>query len=276
MNRVALSPDLARRWQDRDPFAAVDALDGELYRDVARRQTRAVTIAGRALFLKRHWGVGWWEILKNWLLLRRPVLGAADEWRALQRAAGAGIRVPVVVGFAERGRNPARRESFLLSEAVVEAVSLEEAAAEWLAAPPSAPARRRLIDALAYQVRDLHAAGINHRDLYLCHFLLSRSSWPDAPRLTLIDLHRAQIRDAVPERWRIKDLGALLFSAFNFGFTERDWLRFIRAYSERPLRQEFAANGGRWRAVSRRAERLAAEARRKGRPVGGSMMAPAE
>ncbi|MST95429.1 MAG: hypothetical protein EXS33_09230 [Pedosphaera sp.] len=40
--------------------------------------------------------------------------------------------------------------------------------------------------------------------------------------LFVIDLHRAQLRDRVPARWLVKDLGGLLFSALDCGLTRRD------------------------------------------------------
>ena len=52
----------------------------------------------------------------------------------------------------------------------------------------------------------------------------------------MIDLHRAQVRSAVPLRWRNKDLAALYFSALDIGLTRRDKLRFLRTYFQRPLR----------------------------------------
>ena len=53
----------------------------------------------------------------------------------------------------------------------------------------------------------------------------------------MIDLHRAQIRDRVPRRWRDKDLIGLYFSSMNIGLTQRDVLRFMRVYFAKPLRE---------------------------------------
>ena len=93
--------------------------------------------------------------------------------------------------------------------------------------------------------RKMHRAGINHRDFYLCHFLMDEPLALDqAPVLHLIDLHRAQIRQNVPRRWLVKDLGGLLFSAFEKGLTSRDLLRFMRLYSDRPLREVLAKDAG--------------------------------
>ena len=82
----------------------------------------------------------------------------------------------------------------------------------------------------------MHRGGVNHRDFYLCHFLLHLPLDTPTPRLSLIDLHRAQVRKQVPQRWRDKDLAALYFSALDIGLTRRDRLRFLRTYFDRPLR----------------------------------------
>ena len=64
-------------------------------------------------------------------------------------------------------------------------------------------------------VRDMHAAGINHRDCYICHFLLHLpfSGKEEELKISVIDLHRAQLRTRVPRRWRDKDLIGLYFSS---------------------------------------------------------------
>jgi heptose I phosphotransferase len=53
----------------------------------------------------------------------------------------------------------------------------------------------------------------------------------------VIDLHRAQVRATTPRRWRDKDLAGLYFSALDIGLTQRDLLRFLRAYFPWSLRE---------------------------------------
>ena len=115
MNELYLRDDLANAWGALDPFAQIDRLRGRVFRDVAGRTTMRVRLDSEVLFLKRHRGVGWREILKNLLSLRLPVLGAGNEFRAARALLAAGVAVPEPVAYAERGSNPARRDSFLLS-----------------------------------------------------------------------------------------------------------------------------------------------------------------
>jgi heptose I phosphotransferase len=74
--------------------------------------------------------------------------------------------------------------------------------------------------------------------------------------LHVMDLHRAQIRARVPQRWLIKDLGGLYFSALEIGLTARDVLRFMREYRQRPLREILCDEKTFWGAVRRRAQQI--------------------
>ena len=261
-----MRPDLAERLANQDPFVWVDRLQGKVFRQVARRRTLRVKLDGEVLFLKRHHGVGWLEIAKNLLAGRTPVLGAGNEFRAARALTAAGVSVPEPVAYAERGDNPASRESFILSRAIEPSISLEDMAKGWRESRPLAADRWRVLSRVAEMVTAMHNCGVNHRDLYICHFLLRPNSYPSAPELTLIDLHRAQIRLSVPRRWLIKDLGALWFSAADTLPTRRDAYRFIRRYTNRSLRAEFGDPGRLkfWQAVQERAFKLHAEAERKG------------
>lgn len=241
MNRHWLREDLHRGWPGADPLAQARAQSGQIVKHKDGRRTLRFTLAGHAFFLKYHTGVGWREIFRNLLQLRPPVIDARNEFRALQHLAAAGIPAPVAAGYGCRGINPARRESFVVSDAIENAPSLETLCALWRDAPLKPRCRRLLIEAVALLAARMHASGLNHRDFYLCHLLLDPGSLECARvaadiRVYLIDLHRAQIRSAVPPRWRAKDIGALYFSALHSGLGRQDRLRFLRAYFGEPLR----------------------------------------
>jgi heptose I phosphotransferase len=95
-----------------------------------------------------------------------------------------------------------------------------------------------LIKRVATMVRKMHLSGINHRDCYICHFLLHLpfSGEEETLKISVIDLHQAQIRNRVPRRWRDKDLIGLYFSSLNIGLTQRDILRFMQVYFDKPIR----------------------------------------
>jgi hypothetical protein len=71
-------------------------------------------------------------------------------------------------------------------------------------------------------------------------------------RLFLIDLHRVQIRRNTPMRWRVKDIAGLYFSSMDIGLTQRDLLRFIRLYRNKPLKVSLREDRVFWRRVTRR------------------------
>ena len=229
------------------------ALQGITFRKEAGRLTQAIAIDGQSYFIKQHTGVGWREIFKNLLYGRLPIISAKNEWVALQKCKTLGIASPHVYGYGKQGINPAQIRSFVLMEALQDARSLEEISCHWKAFPPSFALKNQFTMKVAQITRTLHDAGINHRDLYICHFLLKDQT------LYLIDLHRAQIRKRTPSRWRIKDLAALYFSSMDIGLTHRDRLRFMRAYQKKPLNAFSKMEHTFWEWVKKRGEKLYCE-----------------
>ena len=265
-----LQPPFAELWAGRDAFAAVDALDGEVFRQRDGRRTFRCEIGGCGYFVKIHHGIGWGEIVKNLLVGRAPILGAGNEWQAIHRLTAIGIDTMQAVAFGQRGWNPARRHSFLITEELAPTISLEDFCREWAHQPPPTALKHALIRRVADMAGRMHRAGVNHRDFYLCHFLLHLEPQPTAQnlKLSLIDLHRAQSRTQVPRRWRDKDLAGLYFSALGIGLTQRDFLRFLRVYFARPLRAILREEAPLLRHLAQEGRRLQAKYARKNREFG--------
>jgi heptose I phosphotransferase len=260
-----LREDLAAAWRGDDPFERVAQLDGEVFRDVATRRTLRFEAAGRSYFVKLHFGVGWREIVKNLLMLRLPVIDASNEYRACLLLPRFGVPTAAPAAYGMRGRNPASRRSFIVCDELTDHVSLSTLAQNWHVDPPAPAFKRRLIDAVADLTRAMHRAGVVHRDYYLYHLLADRELLRSGVvRLSLIDLHRAQLRRSIPSRWLVKDLGALLFWCLDLPITRRDRLRFVRRYEGRPLREVLRDRGAFWSRVERRAVALYREGQRKG------------
>lgn len=236
--KLVLAEPFERLWAGRDAFAEVEQLDGQVYRELEGRRTLRTEVEGRGYFVKIHRGIGWGEVFKNLLTAKLPVLGAGQEWRAIQRLKEAGVPTMTAVAYGERGENPAAQHSFIVTEELAPTISLEDFSIDWRRQPPKPELKWALIDEVAKMTGGMHRAGVNHRDCYICHFLL-HTDHPVEPgqlKLSVIDLHRAQTRPRISRRWRDKDLAALYFSALDIGLTRRDKLRFLRTYFQRPLR----------------------------------------
>jgi len=71
----------------------------------------------------------------------------------------------------------------------------------------------------------MHENGANHRDYYLCHFLLDLPENDlNQMKLYMIDLHRMQLRRKTPLRWTVKDIAGLYFSSMDIGIKRGDSL----------------------------------------------------
>jgi len=248
-------------WANCDPFAEIQRLSEQapnekVYRNKEGRRTLRFEQNGRSYFLKYHQGIGWKEIFKNLLQLRPPVLGARNEYEAANKLSALGVDTLKPVAFGERGNNPAKQESFLITEDLVDTTSLEDYCRPWQQQKPGFWIKKTLIEKVASAAKVMHENGINHRDFYICHFLLDTKSLLKNKEFQcyLIDLHRCQIRQKVPRRWRVKDLGGLLYSALDIGLTRRDCYRFLKNYTKTPLRESL--KNPLWREVGANAQSL--------------------
>jgi heptose I phosphotransferase len=249
--------DIASLWQGTDAFVSAQALQGDVYRQVKGRRTLRFEAAGRSYFAKIHHGVGWLEIIKNLLTLKKPVVSARQEWQAITRLHSLGIATMSLAAYGERGRNPATRFSFLLTDELAQTTSLETLCAQWRTQRPAFSFKCRLIAEVARISRVLHGNGVCHRDYYLCHFLLDNST-ADAgqPALSVIDLHRALLGDKLHPRWVEKDIAALYFSCDNIGLSRTDLCRFVCAYTGMGLREALQDRSAFWQAVQDRAGKI--------------------
>lgn len=260
--QLYLDPTLASSFDRTQPlFDQIMALKGEVFRNQKGRLTQRLVLENQAYFIKQHHGVGWREIIKNILQCRWPVTTAKNEWLAIQRLHIAGVNTPTVVGYGEQGVNPARKKSFILMKELSPTISLESLSQQWSKQPPSFIFKRALIKNVAEITRKLHRAGLNHRDLYICHFLLDNKA-PDAlvnPKnicLYLIDLHRATLWHHIPQRWLIKDLAGLYFSSKDCGLTRHDFYYFMKIYRDKSLKTIFNTENEFWHKVKIRGDKL--------------------
>ncbi len=273
--QLELSPPFKQQWQNKDPFVEAEKLQGEVFRALEARKTLRFTFLEKSYFIKIHRGVGWFEIIENLIRLRLPVLGARNEYNAIERLEALHIDTMIVVGFGEKGLNPARKKSFIITEDLINTVSLEDFCEPWKNQRPDLSLKYALIKQIANISRTMHDNGINHRDYYICHFLLklpendfnndvNQEISSESLKISLIDLHRAQLREKTPLRWRVKDIASLYFSAMDIGLTQRDFFRFIKIYNNCSLRESLTQNKKFWSLVIRQGKKLWLRKQRKG------------
>lgn len=219
-----------------------------MVRRFKNRQTLRFTIQGKPYYLKRYMPLPWYRAIGAALSGGILAQSALAELRALQKLQRIGIPAPIPAGWGVR-----RDRSFIVTEGLDNTCSLEDHVATWHARAPDPGHRRSLLSAVADTTRLLHGCGINHRDLYLCHFHLDLGSAAESPRLYLLDLHRAELRGRVPVAKQLKDLGALYSSAYHLNLGSREKLRFIRQYHAVPLNALDDEDWRFWKRVSARA-----------------------
>jgi heptose I phosphotransferase len=257
---ISLCPALQEKFTGADAFEQILAMNGKIYRNFKGRKTLRFEHAGKGYFLKIHPGVGWQEIVQSLFNGKFPVLSAQDEYLAIRALEKIGVPTMTVAGYGLRGNNPAHLQSFIITEEIEAAISLEDLTIQWRQHSPEPHVKRMLIRRVAEIARTMHESGVNHRDFYICHFLL-KINWLtnndcNVPSLHVIDLHRSQVRPHLPERWRLKDLAGLHFSSMDAGLTHRDRLRFISCYENRSVRETMQNLAPRWSEIDRKAIKL--------------------
>lgn len=243
------------------PFEVVMGIDGEIYRHKEGRKTMRFEIQGKGYFIKVHSGIGWKEIFKNFLQIKLPVLGASNEWYAIQSLERLNIGTLTPVAFGQTGFNPAKQFSFVVTEELTSTISLAKYVEQWKDCPPSFQFKRALIRHIAGIAKALHGEGLSHKDFYLCHFLLQRSLIENPVvdlegKIYVVDLHRMGVRKFNATRWFVKDIGALYFSSMDLQLTRRDYFYFMKLYSGLSLRETLTTQNKFWVQVEKKARRL--------------------
>ena len=237
---LILKEPFSTLWEGKNPFEEVEKISGEVKRSVQTRRTIRFDVNGESFYLKLHHGTEISDVVKDFARFRLPVLGADREWAAIHRLAENGVDTMEGVAYGDTGGNPLRKTSFIITRDLSPVMS---AWAFFKLMSPSVCVKRMILRRIAQMVRKMHQCGINHRDCYLMHFLISMPFDPkngddEHLKISLIDLHRAQLRDEVPIRWRNKDLIGLLFSARELNIVKRnDIFRFMKEYFQKSLKE---------------------------------------
>lgn len=248
-----LNPDLERYIKNLQDLSIIlnknktfdffTKIKGDIYRQVKSRSTLRIQL-DQEYFIKIHNKIGLQEFFKNIFSLNWPFVSAQQECNAIQKLKKIGINTLDIAGHGRKGLS-----SFIITKAINPNISLDELLLLNQHKPDYFKFKRVLIKFIAEVSKKMHANGLNHRDYYICHYLLQIDSQEqkkcinsenlDLNKIFLIDLHRMQIRKEVPRRFIIKDLSSLLFSVKKYNFTYRDYLRFIKNYSDNSIPIDF-------------------------------------
>ena len=197
-----------------DPLSFIQKMKGEVIKDSKLRFAAIFALPnGRRFFFKRDITKGWLESLKYFILPTK----ARKEWFIAYQFQKSNIKIPQPLGWMEKVRWGLVKENYYLSEAIGSGVSLIEDLAI-LKGDLS-------IDELAQTAREIHDAGLFHKDLHAGNFL-----W-DGRSLFLTDLHRAKIVRTLSFNQRLWNLSQL-FHSLRPIWEDRDHLRFIEKYFE--------------------------------------------
>jgi tRNA A-37 threonylcarbamoyl transferase component Bud32 len=181
------------------------------------------------LFLKRYNHSPIIAQLRNWISAKKLTSIGLAECEATSNLASLGINTPKVVAWGELQGLFLEKCSFIITEKVPQGESIERqlpAFFDGAATPENLKLRREFIGRLAEFVKKFHDTGYRHRDLYFSHIFLTANG-----QFYLIDLARAFRPTIFRERYQIKDLAELNYSASTRYFSNIDRLRFYLVYA---------------------------------------------
>ena len=182
------------------------------------------------LFLKRYERPPIIIQLKNWLNHWKRKSLAASDFEPAELLAKSGIGVPKTIAHGQRWGKIFEKRSFVITEEIADAQSLEKKLPDCFNGPATKEnlnLRKIFVISLAKFIREFHETGFRHRDLYLCHIFYKNNG-----QFYLIDLARAFRPCLLSNRFRIKDIAQLYYSAPGEYFSKTDRLRFYLAYTD--------------------------------------------
>lgn len=264
--------DLLRRHRLDQVPGVYELRSGHVLSQTGSKEVRQVELGcgpdTRSVFIKKYWVSGKAQLWKG--MFRGTLFGSSKvrrEYANLRRLRAWNLQAPEPVAYGEQRRGGWLVRSFLISEAVPEAVPLHTFIRDRLADLPPAEARcrrRELLLNLADSTRLLHEHRFVHFDYFWRNILLSGGS---LRAFFLIDAHKGRKWYPGEEsRARAQDLATLDAAAPSFFRRTERLLFFLRYCGQTRLDQHT-------KTLLRRTLRVAAPLREKqlyrvlGRPV---------
>jgi heptosyltransferase-2 len=183
------------------------------------------------LFLKRYDYPPILTQIRNWLSARRRISCGLFAFEPTIKLTAAGINTPKIVSYGEQWGIFFEKRSFIITEKISDAESLERRLPGCFNAPHTVEnlkLRRNFIAQSAAFIKKFHGTNYRHRDLYFSHVFYDNNR-----RFYLIDLARTFKPALFAERFQIKDIAQLYYSAPGRYFSRTDRLRFYLGYTGR-------------------------------------------
>ncbi len=184
------------------------------------------------LFLKRYNNPPFPVQIKNWLSRRKRISLATADFETAASLSQADINTPKTISYGEQWGKILEKKSFIITEKIPNAESLERKLPDCFTTPETTgnlKKRKNFICQLAAFVRKFHETGYRHRDLYLCHIFYNEGN----SQFYLIDLARAFKPKIFSQRYRVKDITQLHYSAPKQYFSKTARIRFYLEYTGR-------------------------------------------
>ncbi len=200
-------------------------------KNLAKYRSRMKFELGRApvtFFLKRYKKPPLDVQLDKWICNHGITSCGLFDTKPTRILNAAGINTPRIIAYGQQMDLIFENRSFIITEKIPNSKSLEEKLPEYFYSRPTIEnlnKRRKFIQKLAALIRTFHNTGFRHRDLYLCHIFCDENE-----NFTLIDLARTFKPLLLGEKYRIKDIAQLYYSAPGNIFTKKDRLRFYKHY----------------------------------------------
>lgn len=181
------------------------------------------------------------------------------------------IPTPRPLAMIERIRGPFVRESYLITQAIPDAINLKEYLHEIVAKLPTESRRCRvrwLLGQLGQFLRHMHERNISHRDMKASNFLITPADPAAAAlKIYLIDLVGVQVWRRLPASRCVQNMTRVVASLQSYGlFTRTDFLRLLCAY--RPgVRRNDDEWKRLWHDIHRRVGQKIARNKEQRRPV---------
>ena len=206
------------------------------------------------VYIKRYTRIPLREKIKQAFSLKFRSFDAFHEWNALNAFHKTGLATMIPMAVAELENS----DTCNLTLGITDYVKAAELFKNFT--PDDNERKLNLIRKIATIAGRMHAAGFAHQDFYLVHMFVRES---EDDKVYLIDLQRLIMQKKLSRRWRIKDLGQLLFAARDY-VSDADIKIFWETYCSY-AGEKFKHDNSLIKAIIAKADKITTRDAKKGR-----------